>query len=80
VRCGGVFLVLPAGAIGCAAAPPPPEYCARLVVGGTSISFHVTTSTNLGKVVASQYYVKLHSLKFPGGAVRGQLHPCGSSN
>jgi hypothetical protein len=25
----------------------------------------------------SQYYVKLHSLKFPGGAIRGQLHPCG---
>lgn len=27
----------------------------------------------------SQYYVKLHSLKFPGGAIRGQLHPCGES-
>jgi hypothetical protein len=25
----------------------------------------------------SQYYVKLHSLKFPGGAIRGQLQPCG---
>ncbi|HEX9148186.1 MAG TPA: CHRD domain-containing protein, partial [Thermoanaerobaculia bacterium] len=25
----------------------------------------------------SQYYVKLHSLKFPGGAIRGQLHTCG---
>jgi len=24
----------------------------------------------------SQFYVKLHSLKFPGGAIRGQLHPC----
>jgi hypothetical protein len=24
----------------------------------------------------SQYYVKLHSLKFPGGAIRGQLHAC----
>jgi hypothetical protein len=24
----------------------------------------------------SQYYVKLHSLKFPGGAIRGQLHEC----
>jgi len=145
VRCGGVLLVLLAGAIGCAAAPRPPEYCAelrgagpgsdaldpdasgsaRLVVGGTSIRFHVTTSANLGKVVAthlhngtagvngpmavelnpgfsgevldgsvsvesdlsarilanpSQYYVKLHSLKFPGGAIRGQLHPCGPSD
>jgi hypothetical protein len=31
------------------------------------------------RVVAtpSQYYVKLHSLKFPGGAIRGQLQPCG---
>jgi hypothetical protein len=26
----------------------------------------------------SQYYVKLHSLKFPGGAIRGQLHTCGT--
>lgn len=25
----------------------------------------------------SRFYVKLHSLKFPGGAIRGQLHPCG---
>jgi CHRD domain-containing protein len=96
---------------------------ARLELGGASIRFHVTTSADLGKVVAthlhqgaagvngpmlvelnpgftgtvldgsipvdadlsarvlanpSQYYVKLHSLKFPGGAIRGQLHPCGA--
>ncbi len=95
---------------------------ARLEIGGASIRFHVTTSPDLGKVVAthlhqgatgvngpmaielnpgftrqvldgstpiesdlaarvlaspSQYYVKLHSLTFPGGAIRGQLHPCG---
>jgi hypothetical protein len=25
-----------------------------------------------------QFYVKLHSLKFPGGAIRGQLHSCGA--
>jgi hypothetical protein len=95
---------------------------ARLEVGGASVRFHITTSPNLGKVVAthlhqgaagvngpmaielnpgftgevldgstpiesdlaarvlanpSQYYMKLHSLKFPGGAIRGQLHPCG---
>ena len=24
----------------------------------------------------SQYYVKLHSLQYPGGAIRGQLQPC----
>jgi len=95
---------------------------ARLELTGSSIRFHIRTSTNLGKVVAthlhqgaagingpiavelnpgftgetvegsipiegdlssrlvanpSRYYVKLHSLKFPGGAIRGQLHPCG---
>lgn len=95
---------------------------ARLEVGSASIRFHITTSPNLGKVVAThlhqgaagvngpmavelnpgftgevldgsipvepdlaarvlsnpgEYYVKLHSLKFPGGAIRGQLHPCG---
>ena len=95
---------------------------ARLELGGASIRFHISTSANLGKVVAthlhqggtgvngpmvielnpgftgnvldasvpidsdlsarvlanpSQYYVKLHSLKFPGGAIRGQLRQCG---
>ena len=94
---------------------------ARLTLGGASIRFHVTTSADLGKVVAthlhegaagvngpmavelnpgftgnvldgsipiegdlsarvladpSRFYVKLHSLKFPGGAIRGQLRPC----
>ena len=24
----------------------------------------------------AEYYVKLHTLKFPGGAIRGQLGPC----
>lgn len=102
---------------------PDASGSARLELGGASIRFHVTTSANLGKVVAthlhqgaagvngpmvvelnpgftgtvldgsmpvdgdlsarvlanpSQYYVKLHSLKFPGGAIRGQLHPCGA--
>jgi hypothetical protein len=95
---------------------------AQLEVGGASIRFHIQTSPDLGKVVAthlhqgaagvngpmavelnpgftgqllegsipvepdlaarvltnpSRYYVKLHSLKFPGGAIRGQLRPCG---
>jgi hypothetical protein len=94
---------------------------ARLEVGGASIRFHIQTSPDLGKVVAThlhqgaagvngpmalelnpgftgqilegsipvesdlaarvlanplQFYVKLHSLKFPGGAIRGQLQPC----
>jgi hypothetical protein len=97
---------------------------ARLEFDGASIRFHIRTSANLGKVVAthlhagpagvngpmavelnpgftgdvldgsisvdsdlaarvlanpSQYYVKLHSRKFPGGAIRGQLHPCGGN-
>jgi hypothetical protein len=101
---------------------PQASGSARLEVGGASIRFHVRTSSDLGKVVAthlhqgaagvngpmaielnpgftgevlegsipvesdlaarvlaspSQYYVKLHSLKFPGGAIRGQLHACG---
>ena len=103
---------------------PDASGSARLEIGGASIRFHITTSENLGKVVAthlhqgaagvngpmvielnpgfvgtvldgsvpveaelsarvvsspSQFYVKLHSLKFPGGAIRGQLHPCGPS-
>ena len=28
----------------------------------------------------SAYYLKLHSLKFPGGAIRGQLEDCGSGS
>jgi len=24
----------------------------------------------------SEYYLKLHTVKFPGGAIRGQLRPC----
>lgn len=26
----------------------------------------------------SEFYVKLHTMKFPGGAIRGQLEPCGT--
>jgi CHRD domain-containing protein len=100
---------------------PEASGSARLELGGASIRFHIATSANLGKVVAthlhqggagvngpmaielnpgfagevldgsipvetdlsarilanpSQYYVKLHSRKFPGGAIRGQLQPC----
>jgi hypothetical protein len=100
---------------------PEADGSARLEVGGASIRFHIQTSPDLGKVVAthlhqgsagvngpmamelnpgftgqllegsipvepdlaarvltnpSQYYVKLHSLKYPGGAIRGQLRPC----
>jgi CHRD domain-containing protein len=28
----------------------------------------------------SEFYVKLHTLKFPGGAIRGQLEPCGTGS
>jgi hypothetical protein len=101
---------------------PQASGSARLEVGGASIRFHIQTSPDLGKVVAthlhqgaagvngpmavelnpgftgqllegsipvepdlaarvltnpSRYYAKLHSLKFPGGAIRGQLRPCG---
>jgi CHRD domain-containing protein len=108
--------------VGSDALDPQASGSARLELGGASIRFHVRTSPDLGKVVAthlhqgaagvngpmalelnpgftgevlegsipiesdlsarviaspSQYYVKLHSLKFPGGAIRGQLHPCG---
>jgi hypothetical protein len=101
---------------------PQASGSARLEIRDAAIRFHVRTSSDLGKVVAthlhkgaagvngpmavelnpgfsgevldgsipverdlaarvtaspSQYYVKLHSLKFPGGAIRGQLHPCG---
>jgi hypothetical protein len=104
---------------------PDARGSARLEVGGASIRFHIETSANLGKVVAthlhqgaagvngpmaielnpgftgevldgsvpvesdlaarvlanpSQYYVKLHSLKFPGGAIRGQLQICPGPN
>jgi hypothetical protein len=100
---------------------PDASGTARLELGGASLRFHVTTSPDLGKVVAthlheggagvngpmvvelnpgfsgelldgsipidaalaarvqadpSRFYVKLHSRKFPGGAIRGQLHPC----
>lgn len=103
---------------------PDASGSARLELTGSSIRFHIRTSANLGKVVAthlhqgpagvngpmavelnpgfsgetldgsipiesdlssrvlanpSQYYVKLHSLKFPGGAIRGQLRPCGTA-
>lgn len=109
------------GGPGSDALDPNATGSARLEVGGASIRFHITTSSSLGKVVAthlhqgtagvngpmavelnpgftgevldgsipvdsdlaarvlsnpSRYYVKLHSLKFPGGAIRGQLQPC----
>jgi hypothetical protein len=46
---------------------------------GTAFEGSVPVDADLSaKVLAnpSQYYVKLHSRKFPGGAIRGQLHPC----
>lgn len=51
-----------------------PGFIGELLEGTTSVAPEIAAA-----VVAdpSRYYVKLHSLKFPGGAIRGQLRPCG---
>jgi hypothetical protein len=46
---------------------------------GDSLDGSIPVESDLSaRVLAnpSQFYVKLHSLKFPGGAIRGQLHAC----
>jgi hypothetical protein len=46
---------------------------------GDSLDGSIPVDTDLAaRILAnpSQFYVKLHSLKFPGGAIRGQLHAC----
>ena len=46
---------------------------------GDSLDGSIPVDTDLAaRILAnpSQYYVKLHSLKFPGGAIRGQLRSC----
>lgn len=50
-----------------------PGFTGELLEGSTSVTPEIAAA-----VVAdpSRYYVKLHSLKFPGGAIRGQLQPC----
>ncbi len=50
-----------------------PGFTGELLEGSTTVTPEIAAA-----VVAdpSRYYVKLHSLKFPGGAIRGQLEPC----
>ncbi|MEO8349407.1 MAG: CHRD domain-containing protein [Acidobacteriota bacterium] len=50
-----------------------PGFTGELLEGSTTVTPEIAAA-----VVAdpSRYYVKLHSLKFPGGAIRGQLRPC----
>ena len=50
-----------------------PGFTGELLEGTTSVAPEIAAG-----VVAdpSRYYVKLHSLKFPGGAIRGQLQVC----
>jgi len=50
-----------------------PGFTGELLEGSTSVTPEIAAA-----VVAnpSAYYVKLHSLKFPGGAIRGQLQRC----
>ena len=46
---------------------------------GDTLDGSVPVNTDLAaRILAnpSQFYVKLHSLKFPGGAIRGQLRSC----
>ena len=51
-----------------------PGFTGELLEGSTTVASEVAAA-----VVANPggHYVKLHSLKFPGGAIRGQLRPCG---
>ena len=50
-----------------------PGFTGELVEGSTTVTPEIAAA-----VVANPkgYYVKLHSLKFPGGAIRGQLERC----
>lgn len=51
-----------------------PGFTGELLEGSTTVPPEVAAA-----VVADPggHYMKLHSLKFPGGAIRGQLRPCG---
>ncbi|HZI65580.1 MAG TPA: CHRD domain-containing protein [Thermoanaerobaculia bacterium] len=50
-----------------------PGFTGELLEGSTTVTPEIAAA-----VVANPaaYYVKLHSLKFPGGAIRGQLKRC----
>lgn len=53
-----------------------PGFTGELLEGATTVPPGIAAA-----VIAnpSAYYVKLHSLKFPGGAIRGQLERCDGS-
>jgi len=50
-----------------------PGFIGELLEGSTSVAPDIAAAVVHDP---TRYYVKLHSLKFPGGAIRGQLEPC----
>ncbi len=54
-----------------------PGFTGELLEGSTSVAPEITSAVAADP---SRYYVKLHSLKFPGGAIRGQLQVCDGSS
>ncbi len=64
----------PAGVNGPMAHELNPGFVGETFEGTTVVSAELARAVLANP---SRYYVKLHSRKFPGGAIRGQLHPCG---
>ena len=50
-----------------------PGFTGQVLDGSVTIPPDLSTRV-LGE--PAKFYVKLHSLEFPGGAIRGQLTPC----
>lgn len=50
-----------------------PGFTGELLEGSSGVSPELAAAVVRNP---SGYYVKLHSLRFPGGAIRGQLEPC----
>jgi antitoxin (DNA-binding transcriptional repressor) of toxin-antitoxin stability system len=63
----------PAGVNGPMAHELNPGFLGETFEGSTVVSEELARAVLANP---SQYYVKLHSRKVPGGAIRGQLHPC----